>query len=40
MNPYAAAVIFGAVCGYLFGWRRGLRAGALSGWVRSGGRDE
>lgn len=29
MNPYAAAVIFGAVVGYLYGWRRGLRAGSL-----------
>ncbi len=36
MNAYAAAVIVGAVFGYLYGWRRGLRAGAWSTWVRTG----
>src|SRR5215208_7157328 len=37
VNPYAAAVIFGAVIGYRYGWRRGLRAGSVD---RSGSADE
>jgi hypothetical protein len=34
VNPYAIAAIVGAVVGYLYGWRRGLAAGAYESWQR------
>jgi hypothetical protein len=36
VNPYAMVAIAGALVGYVYGWRRGLKAGAWSTWVRTG----
>jgi hypothetical protein len=34
VNPYVVTLIVGAVAGYLYGWRRGLAAGAYESWQR------